>query len=135
MLTESKLQDSLLKNAPNSMKRGNASTARSLGTSRRIAALANNKEEELLQDRTHRVDRVTKTIHRKGKAPAPRSRPQARPAKIEEVVDDRDLPEDTEAQIEEPPPYDLKRAETMIRTMKAEDRVKLLENISFLEGF
>jgi hypothetical protein len=33
------------------------------------------------------------------------------------------------------PPYDLKRAETMIRTMKAEDRVKLLENISFLEGF
>jgi hypothetical protein len=71
----------------------------------------------------------------KGKAPAPRSRPQARPAKIEEVVDDRDLPEDTEAQTEEPPPYDLKRAETMIRTMKAEDRVKLLENISFLEGF
>jgi hypothetical protein len=51
------------------------------------------------------------------------------------VVDDRDLPEDTEAQTEEPPPYDLKRAETMIRTMKAEDRVKLLENISFLEGF
>jgi hypothetical protein len=71
----------------------------------------------------------------KGKAPAPRSRPQARPAKIEEVVDDRDLPEDTEVQTEEPPPYDLKRAETMIRTMKAEDRVKLLENISFLEGF
>jgi hypothetical protein len=54
---------------------------------------------------------------------------------IEEVVDDRDLPEDTEAQTEEPPPYDLKRTETMIRTMKAEDCVKLLENISFLEGF
>jgi hypothetical protein len=71
----------------------------------------------------------------KGKAPVPRSRPQARPAKIKEVVDDRDLPEETEAQTEEPPPYDLKCAETMIRTMKAEDRVKLLENISFLEGF
>jgi hypothetical protein len=71
----------------------------------------------------------------KGKAPAPRSWPQAQPAKIAEVVDDRDLPEETEAQTEEPPPYDLKCVETMIRTMKAEDRVKLLENISFLEGF
>jgi hypothetical protein len=71
----------------------------------------------------------------KGKAPAPRSRPQVRLAKIEEVVYDRDLPEETEAQTEEPPPYDLKCVETMIRTMKAEDRIKLLENISFLEGF
>jgi hypothetical protein len=69
MLTESKLQDSLLKNAPNSMKKGSASTARNLGTSRKIAALANNKEEELLQDKTHRVDRVTKTIHRRERRP------------------------------------------------------------------
>jgi hypothetical protein len=69
MLTEFKLQDSLWKNAPNSMKKGNASTARNLGTSRRIAALANNKEDELLKDRTHRVDRATKTIHREEKRP------------------------------------------------------------------
>jgi hypothetical protein len=69
MSTESKLQDSPLKNAPNSMKKGSASTARSLGISQRTAALANNKEEGLLQDRTHRVDRVTKTIHRKERRP------------------------------------------------------------------
>jgi hypothetical protein len=71
----------------------------------------------------------------KGKVPTPRAQPQVWPAKIEEVVDDRDLPEEAEAQTEEPPPYDLKHAETMIHTMKAEDCVKLLENISFLEGF
>jgi hypothetical protein len=70
----------------------------------------------------------------KGKAPAPRSWPQVWPAKIEDVVDDRDPPEESEAQTEEPPPYDLKCTETMICTMKAEDCIKLLENISFLEG-
>jgi hypothetical protein len=71
----------------------------------------------------------------KGKAPTPRPQPQVQPAKIKDVVDNRDPPEETEAQTEEPPPYDLKHAETMICTMKAEDHVKLLENISFLEGF
>jgi hypothetical protein len=35
----------------------------------RIATLANNKEEELLKDRTHWVDRVTKAIHRREKRP------------------------------------------------------------------
>jgi hypothetical protein len=112
-----------------------ASTARSLGTSRKDCRSRQQQGGRTPPGQNPSRGQGYQNNPQKGKAPAPRSRPQARPAKIEEVVDDRDLPEETEAQTEEPPPYDLKRAETMIRTMKAEDRVKLLENISFLEGF
>ena len=63
----------------------------------------------------------------------PRQRPQARQAKVEEVVDDRDPPE--EEWKEEPPAYDSDKLEVKIRSLVVADRQKLMEKFAFMEGF
>jgi hypothetical protein len=62
--------------------------------------------------------------------------PQARPAKIREVVDDRDQPEEEDKKSEEPPPaYDAEKMEVQIRAMNTQDRQRLMEKFAFMEGF